>query len=137
MSIIQFKDLPDTTTPITADNLNNNFTECNNIIESGSNANGNYIKYSDGTMICYGKSLVNAEINTTAGALYRGGSLQQLFPAEFLQDQVIVTLSPLAPINFAYISGVYTHAFDFFPMAYEARTAGDKYVHYMAIGRWK
>lgn len=27
MSLIEFKDLPDTTTPITADNLNNNFNE--------------------------------------------------------------------------------------------------------------
>ena len=27
MSLIEFKDLPDTTTPLTADNLNNNFNE--------------------------------------------------------------------------------------------------------------
>lgn len=30
MALIEFKDLPDTTTPITADNLNNNFEELNN-----------------------------------------------------------------------------------------------------------
>lgn len=28
MALIEFKDLPDTTTPINAENLNNNFTEC-------------------------------------------------------------------------------------------------------------
>ena len=36
---------------LNADNLNNNFTECNNIIDSGSNANGSYMKFNDGTLI--------------------------------------------------------------------------------------
>lgn len=51
MALVTFQDLPSTTTPINSSNLNNNFTECNNIVASGSNANGSYIKYSDGTMV--------------------------------------------------------------------------------------
>lgn len=34
MALIEFKDLPDTTTPLTADNLNNNFNELNNKINN-------------------------------------------------------------------------------------------------------
>lgn len=33
--------------------VNNNANELNNIIESGSNANGSWIKYADGTMLCW------------------------------------------------------------------------------------
>lgn len=33
MSLIEFKDLPDTTTPITAENLNNNFNELKSELE--------------------------------------------------------------------------------------------------------
>jgi hypothetical protein len=34
------------------------------IIESGSNANGEFVKYADGTMICYRQSLVLNFVNT-------------------------------------------------------------------------
>ena len=38
MSLITFKNLPDTTTPLNAENLNNNFSELNNIINSANSA---------------------------------------------------------------------------------------------------
>ena len=50
MALVTFVD--DNPPYLNAQNLNNNFTQCNNIVESGSNANGEYIKFSDGTMIC-------------------------------------------------------------------------------------
>lgn len=83
MNKIEFKNLPDTTTPLNAENLNllqdnvedaiptldsavstsstngvenqaiTNYVNTKGIYESGSNANGSYIKYDDGTMICY------------------------------------------------------------------------------------
>lgn len=49
MELIEFKDLPNTDTPINAENLNYNFSH---VIESGSNENGSYIKFADGTLIC-------------------------------------------------------------------------------------
>lgn len=56
----------------------------NGVVESGSNDNGSWVKYSDGTMICY-KKLVNVtiEITTPWVSLYEGnynaGSLPQTF----------------------------------------------------------
>jgi hypothetical protein len=44
MALIEFKDLPDTTTPLTADNLNNNFGELDDrleVTESGVSTMGN------------------------------------------------------------------------------------------------
>jgi hypothetical protein len=54
MALIEFKDKPNTTTPVNANNLNNNFNDLDNrsIYETGNNDNGNYIKFNDGTMIC-------------------------------------------------------------------------------------
>jgi len=91
MALIEFKDLPDATTPLTADNLNNNFIECFNIIESGSNENGNYIKYSDGTMICYGvRSNTLANNNTQIGAMWYTDSVNLgSFPVEFAEEPII------------------------------------------------
>ena len=58
----------------------------NNIIESGSNANGNWIKYSDGTMICTNRYFIQAQGNTTteSGALYVSNEIEgKTFPATF------------------------------------------------------
>lgn len=46
------------------DNIENAFGE---IIESGSNSNGNYIKYSDGTMICW-HTIQGSTFNCTQSA---------------------------------------------------------------------
>ena len=46
------------------------------IVESGSNENGNYLKYSDGTMMCHKKiTKTGVNVSTTAGALYRSNDL--------------------------------------------------------------
>ena len=94
MQKITFEDLPSTNTPINATNLNavqsnvegafkntqsNSTTDTyscnyiNSIVESGSNANGNWIKYSDGTMICHKKVIVeNVAVTTPWEFLYEG-----------------------------------------------------------------
>ena len=40
------------------------------IIEQGSNANGRYIKYADGTMICTGAITLNLTITTATGSVF-------------------------------------------------------------------
>jgi len=54
------------------------------IIESGSNSNGEYVKYADGTQICWYYRAVNSEINDSVGSLYRS-SFDQFwdYPAGF------------------------------------------------------
>lgn len=55
MQKINFNDLPNTETPINSSNLNQLQTNVENaingIIESGSNDNGSYVKFADGTLI--------------------------------------------------------------------------------------
>ena len=55
------------------------------IIESGSNSNGSYIKFSDGTMICYGKKSVTHAVSNAWGSIYSSGDFDPdiIFPQEF------------------------------------------------------
>lgn len=54
-------------------------------IESGSNANGNWIKYSDGTMICTMKGTGTANLSNSWGSVYYGEiSTTFTFPQEFI-----------------------------------------------------
>ena len=57
----------------------------NNVVDSGSNANGNYIKYVDGTMICY-KNVTSQVAMTTlwSGDWYEGQQNLGDFPQEFI-----------------------------------------------------
>lgn len=65
-------------------------TTWSTIIESGSNDNGSWIKYSDGTMICY-KSTgeIDMNITTSWGSLYEGNISVGNFPAEFIETPTI------------------------------------------------
>ena len=58
----------------------------NSIIESGSNENGNWIKYSDGTMICTATKLFeNIDVNNSWGNLYETAELTLgSFPQQFI-----------------------------------------------------
>ena len=74
-------------TPLSAENLNqmeDNIedaiddvqTYAQSIVESGTNVNGKYIKYKDGTMVCTKKvSLTGVAVNTQAGSLYHSSDL--------------------------------------------------------------
>ena len=60
------------------------------IVESGSNDNGSYIKYSDGTMICYkSTSEITINITTAWGSLYEGSLNVGNFPVEFVETPTI------------------------------------------------
>ena len=57
--------------------VNNNATMLGNIVESGSNENGTYIKYDGGIMICFKTiTITGININNSWGALYESGAIQ-------------------------------------------------------------
>ena len=59
-------------------------------IESGSNDNGSWIKYSDGTMICRKTTdEINMNITTAWSSLYEGNVSLGNFPAEFIETPTI------------------------------------------------
>lgn len=61
------------------------------VIERGSNANGDYVKYADGTMICWFKWRVIRTMATATGPLFFGGAQEvpRNFPVAFLSPPAI------------------------------------------------
>ena len=112
------------------------------IVETGSNSNGNWIKFSDGWMICYGLASMSNVINSTM--IY-----DQLrnFPASFIETPMIQggqvhshnDLNAGAPgINFNYQGGLTSSTFRIGVRLWSTfSNAFSIYIAWTAIGRWK
>ena len=76
---------------------NNLVGAINSVVESGTNSNGNWIKYADGTMICIKKiKFTNVVINTAWGSVYETASTFNFgdYAQEFIEiPNVSITLS--------------------------------------------
>lgn len=65
----------------------------NSIVESGSNANGAYMKFGDGTMICHGTKTLNTAIATAWGSLFINDSdIMTFYPAMFIGIPSVTSL---------------------------------------------
>lgn len=60
------------------------------IVDSGSNANGRWIKYADGTMICYYDATFGPA-STQSGGLYVSLNFEWIFPQPFINGNVTVS----------------------------------------------
>ena len=60
------------------------------VIESGSNANGEYIRCADGTQICWSPTLSFGAVTTVLGGGYRSNDATFTFPAAFANTNTIV-----------------------------------------------
>lgn len=147
MQKINFQDLPSTTTPINATNLNaiqtNAENAINSIIESGSNANGNWIKYSDGTLIQWGGYDTGHTIFTTSyGNIYYDNSNHTItFPQSFVGDRPSVSLTPffqggMGGANMRGLpsaSSVSCYVYSVISYTYSSNVI----IYWTAIGKWK
>ena len=60
------------------------------IIESDSNVNGEYVKYADGTMICWNYALTTQASSTATGSMFRTTAVSTwTFPVAFLVAPVV------------------------------------------------
>ena len=97
------------------------------IIEIGSNANGQYIAFADGTLICRNNSL---GFNSNSGGQYF------YFPLHFIDTGYCMEITYISSVRtqvvtFVYnpLTGSYAHVF--------SNVDGGLNVSYTAIGRWK
>lgn len=113
--------------------------EAQSIVAYGSNNNGTYIRYENGTQICFQNTQVTTNANVVEGAMYKSSiNYTWTFPVPFLQEPTVppatiqtgsVFLCFVATVNItSYTYGVVS------PKAYN-----DTYLHHrrFAIGRWK
>lgn len=103
---------------------------------SGSNDNGRYIKYYDGTMICWNTIRVEDAFTTALGPFYYNGkSTDVVFPIEFYNIPTI-SLSCQNQIRACYLGSSNKTGFGAVAMTYSSQNAIG-YLFYIAIGRWK
>jgi hypothetical protein len=116
------------------------------IAESGSNANGRYIKFDDGTMIQWGEKNFTQSVKYAWGALYvaSGEPCTVDFPLTFIETPIIIA-SPRTTGNASAFFGnynairVYQSSVQYLVQAFRP-TESDSVafvVHWVAIGRWK
>ncbi|MFP3384267.1 hypothetical protein R0J92_12155, partial [Tritonibacter sp. SIMBA_163] len=109
------------------------------VIERGSNANGEYVRFADGTQICISPDFASVDVTTATGAIYRNASpLAWAFPATFSGGAGSVTGAVTSMGNsqthwgsFRVLGFADADITVFAPSASTNRT-----VRAMAIGRW-
>ena len=108
-------------------------------IERGSNNNGSYEKFSDGTLICYGQtSPLNSGALTQYGSMYYGNvPCEHTFPIPFVSMPCVTTT--IHSNNLTCCIGLYVTATKIQHIGIMSpQTSVDQvYVDYIAIGRWK
>ena len=133
--VIQENDTATTENVYSASAVDNKLAQ---IIQSGSNANGSYIKYSDGTMICYGSTSLNeVSVSDYYSFCKRTNSLTITFPMEF--DEVPnVTITNQGFEIFSYtINNITANNFSYYAFTYPSGSNISGSLQYVAIGRWK
>lgn len=116
-----------------ANYINNNV----GVIESGSNANGNYIKYEDGTMICYNLYSNTLNITSQFEGVYYVNTGEITFPIEFYAKPLIYTQINLAGGGFTYYGNYTKTSFSGFVWKTQSKSSASVEVNWLAIGRWK
>lgn len=106
------------------------------IVDSGSNSNGEYIRYESGLQVCY--RLFNSSLKPTnqTGSIYTSNTDILSFPASFLEIPVVI-LSTVFSGRWAEVTGTPTLTdFKFQVLsAVSSESQGNVFVY--AIGKWK
>ena len=127
---------------LTTPNKSNLVGAINSIVESGSNANGDYIKYSDGTMICTKKVTGQVKITSTWGNLYDTGDN----PFDLGNWAIPFIDVPIVSISFYGANGQWVEGFQTsttkekvgkITIASATSKTANSYYNIIGIGRWK
>lgn len=109
------------------------------IIERGSNVNGEYVKYADGTMICTHKA-TGLDLWVTAGTLYRSGHFIWTFPSLFVDSNSRIINSVYKDGDYSFFPGAVrltgANGTQFVTMNSQDKTGVPYEVQMVAIGRW-
>lgn len=104
------------------------------IIERGSNANGEYVRFADGTQICWQKRTHTTAVSTAQGVVFYGSAATVTLPAAFAGDYSISA-------SFGHPAGVMTIpgtaiTTSFFPYSFTSAASQTFNFTWTAIGRW-
>ncbi|NAZ35656.1 DUF2793 domain-containing protein [Rubellimicrobium sp. CFH 75288] len=106
------------------------------VIERGSGAGGEYIRWADGTQICL-SPVFTAHVTTATGAIFRSGSFTWTFPVPFAADMPLAVLPSNGNALFTHwmvarpVDALSAQIAFFAPASVNSRTGSA-----VAIGRW-
>lgn len=103
---------------------------------SGSNANGTYIKFPDGTMECYGTKLIPSVSFSSVNAVYYALLPTIAFAATFYNVPIVVSSVEMGNVGATQVSGISTTGFTGVIISASSATF-DVTIRFIAKGRWK
>ncbi|TFF13748.1 hypothetical protein EXW72_08215 [Pseudomonas sp. BCA14] len=108
------------------------------VFETGTNANGRYIRYADGTQICFGVVARSCAATNALGSLFYGYANSITFSAGFLEAPAFVCQSFSSGVITWDGSGGSTAGIGVPLILSTSSLAARSYTcNYMAIGKWK
>ena len=106
------------------------------ITESGSNANGSYIKFDDGTLICHRVYSSSIDGSSVVDLMYQSAAVSWTFPHAFINTNIAVSGSSNAVNGYiGNLSGLSISGVTFRVISTRTFTGRDSRL--IAIGRWK
>jgi hypothetical protein len=107
------------------------------VIERGSNANGEYVKFADGTMIAFSNTFTAGAIATPAGSIYRdSASISWTYPVNFVAgSSSLNAFASLGNVNCWPAIATFSNSASCFVMSH-LNTQSAVPVRFIAIGRW-
>jgi phage baseplate assembly protein gpV len=106
------------------------------IIESGSNANGEFVKYADGTMICWNYAAGAVTTTSGTGSIFRSASdTTWTFPASFSVAPTCSGQADSASVRWLLLNAPSETSVSF-RHAGPVSSAAEVQTRLMAIGRW-
>lgn len=110
------------------------------IIETGTNANGEYTKYADGTMVCTRRFSVTSAINTAAGSIFYAQVSGPTFAVAFVGALPAVSYLLEDSVGLSWVSGGAATSLTTGPgvnlMAAISRASQSYVLNVTATGRW-
>lgn len=107
------------------------------IIQSGSNANGSFVRYADGTQICYQIVISATPVNTPVGSIFTTGSNEWTFPSSFLvTPSVIISEAGGVGLCWGGLGTAATNSGGTSWGLFSSRASNVPIGALMAIGRW-
>lgn len=124
--------------------VNANFSELyplvglGGVVDSGSNSNGSYVKYADGTMECWGISPNAVNINSAGGNVFHSATIGFNFAVAFsnVPSIVVSTITSSGYYSWAAFEGGASPS-SFGCRAVSPSNTASAYLCYIARGRWK
>lgn len=124
--------------------VNANFSELyplvglGGVVDSGSNSNGSYVKYADGTMECWGISPNAQTANTAGGSVFHSIAVGFTFAVAFVNIPSIVISAITSGGYYCWAAtDGQAQTYGFAARVISPANGAASYLSYIARGRWK